>query len=87
MKIAMKLPSLKHAALYACLPLLLTASAFASEPGTFDRTLAVSGPVSIDISSGPGGVTVTAGTSRAVEVHAVIRAAFGRADGSVALTA
>jgi DUF4097 and DUF4098 domain-containing protein YvlB len=80
MNIAMKLPTLKRAPLYACLLLLLTASAFASEPGTFERTLTVSGPVSIDISSGPGGVTVTAGTSRAVVVHAVIRAAFGRAD-------
>ena len=62
------------------LPLAFVLHAAASEPGSFQRSLAVTGPVSLDISSGPGGVVVTTGTSKAVVVHAVIRAAFGRAD-------
>jgi hypothetical protein len=55
-------------------------TASASEPGEFERTLNVTGPVSLDISSGPGGVALTTGSSNTVVIHAIIRAAFGRAD-------
>jgi DUF4097 and DUF4098 domain-containing protein YvlB len=67
-------------ALALALPLLSGSLAMASGPGKFERTLNVTGPVSLDISSGPGGVSITTGTSRTVVVRAVIRAAFGRAD-------
>jgi hypothetical protein len=60
--------------------LAFASDASASEPGKFERTLNVNGPVSLDISSGPGGVSITTGISRTVVVRAVIRAAFGRAD-------
>lgn len=69
-----------RSALLLALPIALVATASASEPGSFQRSLAVNGPVSLDISSGPGGIVVTPGASRAVVIHAVIRAAFGRAD-------
>lgn len=69
-----------RSALLLALPIAFIATASASEPGSFQRSLAVNGPVSLDISSGPGGITISPGTSRAVVVHAVIRAAFGRAD-------
>jgi len=70
----------RSAALALAVPVLSSSLAMASEPGKFVRTLNVTGPVSLDISSGPGGVAITTGTSRTVVVHAVIRAAFGRAD-------
>lgn len=71
----------------ACLlaaPLLLDACAMASEPRTFDRTLTVSGPVALDVQSGPGGIHVAAGSTSSVVVHAVIRSAFGRVDLGIA---
>ena len=67
-------------ALALAIPLFVSSLAMASEPGKFERTLNVTGPVSLDISSGPGGVAITTGSSRTVVVRAVIRAAFGRAD-------
>jgi DUF4097 and DUF4098 domain-containing protein YvlB len=70
----------KRLALVLTAPLLATTYAMGSEPGTFDRTLAVSGPVTLDIRSGPGGINITRGTSSSVIVHAVVRSTFGRAD-------
>ena len=52
----------------------------ASETRTVDRTLTVTGEVDLDVSSGPGGVSVTTGVAGVVRVHAVIRPLFGAAD-------
>ena len=47
--------------------------AFAPVEGSFDRTLAVSGPVELDIRSGAGGVQIHAGAAGSVHVVAGIR--------------
>lgn len=60
--------------------LLGTCGALASETGTFDRTLSVSGPVDLDVRSDPGGIIITAGSSASVRVHAVIKPLYGRFD-------
>ena len=62
--------------------LLLIASLFtlplsAAEQGTFDRTLKVTGPVDLDISTGSGSITVSRGSDAQVVVHATIRASDG----------
>jgi hypothetical protein len=61
---------------------LLSASylALASESRTFDRTLPVTGEVDLDVTSNPGGVTITAGSAASVRVHAVIRPLYGVVD-------
>src|SRR5580700_7934014 len=41
----------------------------ASDEGHFDRTLAVSGPVDLDVQTGSGEITVRVGDSAKVEVH------------------
>ncbi len=46
----------------------------ASEEGHFDRTLAVSGPVDLDVQTGSGNITIRTGDSNKVEVHAKIHA-------------
>ena len=61
-------------------------SAFASDPGSFERTLAVSGPVRLDVRSDPGGVNIMAGSSTAVRVRALIKPLYGRLDLDVAET-
>lgn len=67
-----------------CLPLLFTATAFASEPGVFDRTLIVTGPVALDVRSDPGGVTIRAGSATTFVVHATVKPLYGRLDLGVA---
>jgi DUF4097 and DUF4098 domain-containing protein YvlB len=52
--------------------LLTSASLFAAE-GTFDKTLTVSGPVNLDLTTGSGDVTVRAGGSNQVVVHGRVR--------------
>ncbi|MGH9451332.1 MAG: DUF4097 family beta strand repeat-containing protein [Terriglobia bacterium] len=53
----------------------LSAAGFdAAGQGSFDRTLAVTGPVELEVSTGSGNVTVTSGSSRAVHVRGVIKA-------------
>lgn len=47
---------------------------FAVEEGTFDRTLKVTGPVDLEVSTGSGGITVTRGSGGQVVVHATLRA-------------
>ena len=42
--------------------------------GSFDRTLTVTGPVDLDISTGSGDIRIRAGSSSAVKVHGLIRA-------------
>lgn len=76
--------TVKWIACFIAAPLVINACALASEPGTFDRTLPVSGPVILDIQSGPGGIHITSGSSSSVVVHAVIRSVFGRVDLGVA---
>jgi DUF4097 and DUF4098 domain-containing protein YvlB len=53
---------------------LATVPAMASEEGHFDRTLAVTGPVDLDVQTGSGNITVRAGDSSKVEIHAKIHA-------------
>jgi hypothetical protein len=64
------------------LVLLLTGTyiALASETGTFDRTLAVSGLVDLDIKSDPGGILVKTGSASSVRVHAIIKPVWGVLD-------
>jgi hypothetical protein len=54
--------------------------ALASEPGSFDRTLAVSGPLQLDVRNDPGGTIITSGPDTAVHVHAVLNPLYGRLD-------
>lgn len=46
----------------------------AEERGSFDRTLSVTGPVDLDVTSGSGNITVHAGGSGSVQISARIRA-------------
>ena len=69
----------KRLAVALALPLFAIA-AHASEPGTFDRTLNVSGPVTLDVRSDPGGVYITTGSSSHVVVHAIVKPLYGRLD-------
>src|SRR5581483_4222786 len=45
--------------------------------GSFDRSLAVSGPVELDVSTDSGGITVTSGASGSVRIHAVLTSQHG----------
>jgi DUF4097 and DUF4098 domain-containing protein YvlB len=56
---------------------LLPWMAIAAEEGSFDRTLAVSGPVQLEVKSGSGSIEVAPGPSGKVEVHGIIRARSG----------
>jgi len=67
------------------LTFLIIAAAITTVPvqaqtGGFDRTLEVTGPVSLDVSSGSGSITVRAGASDRVHVVAKIRAENSWAD-------
>lgn len=46
----------------------------AAVEGHFDRTLTVSGPVDLDVTTGSGNITIHPGDAGKVEVHATIRA-------------
>lgn len=50
------------------------APAQAAVEGHFDRTLTVSGPVDLDVTTGSGNITIHPGDAGKVEVHATIRA-------------
>jgi DUF4097 and DUF4098 domain-containing protein YvlB len=63
---------------------LATVPAVASEEGHFDRTLAVNGAVDLDVQTGSGNITVRAGDSSKVEIHAKIHASGWRDDGDIA---
>lgn len=69
---------MKKTAFLALLPLFLAAGAALVRAdraeGSFDRTLAVSGPVQVRVSTGSGGITVRKGPSASVRVQARIRA-------------
>jgi DUF4097 and DUF4098 domain-containing protein YvlB len=57
--------------------------ALASDEGHFDRTLAVTGPVDLDVQTGSGEITVRVGDSAKVEVHGHIHANHGLFSGDV----
>ncbi|HEV2417835.1 MAG TPA: DUF4097 family beta strand repeat-containing protein [Terriglobia bacterium] len=42
--------------------------------GSFDRSLAVTGPVELEVSTGSGNITVRPGSSRSVQIHGMIKA-------------
>jgi DUF4097 and DUF4098 domain-containing protein YvlB len=50
------------------------ASAFAQTEASFDRTLNVSGTISLDVSTGSGNIAIRGGPNDKVEVHGRIRA-------------
>lgn len=54
--------------LLASLPLL------AREEGTFDRTLKVTGPVELEVTTGSGHINVRTGAADTVSVHAIVQA-------------
>ncbi|MBV8205391.1 MAG: DUF4097 family beta strand repeat protein [Acidobacteria bacterium] len=66
-----------------CVPafaaLLLSGVAFAAQ-GSFDRTLQVSGPVDLQVSTGSGHIHVAPGSANQVQVHATIHANEGVAN-------
>lgn len=70
----------RFVSLCACLPFLFAGAASAAEPASFSRTLAVSGPVSIEVKSDPGGVSVVSGSSGSVVVHATVKPILGMLD-------
>jgi hypothetical protein len=65
-------PALLIVALAACLAAFPAMAA--DSQGHFDRTLTVTGPVDLDVQTGSGDITVRAGDSGKVEIHAKIHA-------------
>lgn len=68
---------------FKALPLLLVAVlalplALAAAEGQFDRTLTVTGPVALDVSTGAGSITVRAGEPGQVRIQGYIKAKRGR---------
>jgi len=57
--------------------LLLSLPLLAAEEGSFDRTLKVTGPVDLDVTTGSGHITVRTGGAGTVSVHGIIRASEG----------
>ncbi len=53
--------------------LALPAMLFARAEGKFDRTLTVNGPVTMDLTTGSGNITVHTGGSNQVVIHGVVR--------------
>src|ERR1035441_2913221 len=76
----MNFTTLTKLALYISAPFLFGACTLASEPGTFDRTVVVTGPVTLDVRADSGGVIITTGSSTSVVVHGVIKPLYGRFD-------
>jgi hypothetical protein len=63
--------------------LFYAAPAFPRDIGSFDRTLAVSGPVDLNVATGSGHVAVRPGSANSVRVHAIISVSdwdFGAAE-------
>ena len=55
----------------------------AAQEGHFDKTLTVSGPVDLDVSTGSGNITIHPGGASQVQIHATIRANNGWFNGDV----
>ncbi|MFI5086948.1 MAG: DUF4097 family beta strand repeat-containing protein [Terriglobales bacterium] len=47
-----------------------------AEEATFDRTLNVSGPVDLEVTTGSGSITVRSGAAGTIRVHGTVRAGF-----------
>jgi len=62
---------------------IATVPTMAGEEGHFDRTLAVTGAVDLDVQTGSGNITVRPGDSSKVEIHAKIHASSWHNDGDV----
>ena len=45
-----------------------------AEEGSFDRSLSVSGPVNLDVTTEAGGITVLSGSPGSLQVHAILKA-------------
>lgn len=61
----------------ASLGLVGASPARAAQEGHFDKTLTVSGPVDLDVSTGSGNITIHPGGAGQVQIHARIRASNG----------
>jgi Putative adhesin len=61
---------------------VLSAGLAAAAEGSFSRSLAVSGPVELEVETDSGGIIVTPGSSGTVQVHAVLKAEHGWFGGS-----
>ena len=62
---------------FASLVLASGLVAAADEQGSFDKSLTVSGPVDLDVTTDSGGITVTSGSSGTVHVHAILKGQNG----------
>jgi hypothetical protein len=71
-------------ALQMCVAFLFCIGVFASQPVTVERTFTVSGPVTLNVQSDPGGIYITRGSSSSVVVHAIIKPLYGRLDFDIA---
>jgi DUF4097 and DUF4098 domain-containing protein YvlB len=64
---------LKRAVVFTAILFLSTGMVFASEQGTFDRTLKVTGAVDLDIGTGAGYINIKLGSGDAVVIHATVK--------------
>lgn len=79
----MKAPTLRTSALLAGAILLAAIPSRAQIEGSFDRTLHVSGPVELDITTDSGGISVRPGASGSVRIHAILKSHHGWDSGDV----
>lgn len=63
----------QRAARVLALVVLGAGTLLAAEQGTFDRTLNVTGPVDLSITTGSGQIAVRAGVSNSIVIHATVR--------------
>lgn len=61
-------------ALAAAFSVCIVALPLQAAEGSFERTLKVTGPVTLDVTTGSGDIHVRAGSSATVEIHGAIRA-------------
>jgi hypothetical protein len=73
----MKLRSWYAYALILALVLPITAAADMGSEGSFDRTLKVTGPVSLEVQTGSGSISLRKGMAGVITIHARIRASGG----------
>ncbi len=79
----MQAPILKTPALLAGAILLAAIPASAQIEGSFDRTLRVSGPVELDVTTDSGGISVRPGATGSVHIHAILKGHHGWGSGDV----
>lgn len=56
---------------------LAATSLAADQDGSFDRSLSVSGPVSLDVKTDSGGISIVPGSASTVQIHAILKAQRG----------